>query len=103
MEDPPRPPEMGAWHVAVRQVTTGNALVGVLGVLLAMAVGSLLIIVTDEEVREAAGYIFARPGDFFQAAGDAISGRLQRALPRRRSTTPAPPTSRPGSGRSPRR
>ncbi|MGZ5400779.1 MAG: ABC transporter permease subunit, partial [Nocardioides sp.] len=74
VEDPPRPPEMGAWHVAVRQVTTGNALVGFLGVLLAVIVGSLLILVTDEEVREAAGYITARPSDFFQAASDAITG-----------------------------
>ena len=74
VEGPPRPPELGGWHVAVRQITTGNALVGFLGVLLAVIVGSVLILVTDEEVREAAGYITARPSDFFQAASDAITG-----------------------------
>ncbi len=73
VEDAPRPPE-GTWHATVRQITTGNVLVGFLAVLLAVIVGSLLILLTDEEVREAAGYITARPSDFFQAASDAITG-----------------------------
>jgi simple sugar transport system permease protein len=46
----------------------------VLAVLLAVVFGSLLIMVTDEEVRDSAAYLFARPGDFFQAAWDAIWG-----------------------------
>jgi ABC-type uncharacterized transport system permease subunit len=69
----PRPP-LGQWHTVVRSITTGNALVAVLAVVLAVVFGSLLILVTDEEVRSSAGYIFARPSDFFQAAGDAIWG-----------------------------
>ena len=73
VEDAPRPPE-GTWHATVRQITTGDVLVGFLAVLLAVIVGSLLILLTDEEVREAAGYITARPSDFFQAASDAITG-----------------------------
>ncbi|MGB0100898.1 MAG: ABC transporter permease [Nocardioides sp.] len=70
----PREPDNGHWHNVMRSITTGNALVGVLAVLLAVVVGSLMILFTDEAVRDSAGYIFARPGDFFRASGDAISG-----------------------------
>jgi len=73
-EEAPRAPENGPWHHVLRSITTGNAAVAVLSVLLAMIVGSILIIATDEEVRTAAGYITARPGDFFSAAWEAISG-----------------------------
>ncbi len=73
-EDKPRRPEIGQWHTVLRSITTGNALVAVLAVFLAVVFGSLLIMVTDEEVRDSAGYIFARPSDFFQAAWNAIWG-----------------------------
>ncbi|WP_244929768.1 ABC transporter permease [Nocardioides sp. W7] len=69
-----RDPTEDRWHHVLRSITTGNALVAFLSVLLAMIVGSILILATDEEVREAAGYITARPGDFFGAARDAITG-----------------------------
>jgi simple sugar transport system permease protein len=37
-------------------------------------VGSLLIMFTDDRVRETFGYVTARPGDFFSASWDAIWG-----------------------------
>ncbi|MEV7430589.1 MULTISPECIES: ABC transporter permease [unclassified Nocardioides] len=62
------------WYDTARAITTGNALVAVLSIFLAVVVGSILILVTDEAVRETAGYIGSRPSDFFQASWDAISG-----------------------------
>jgi ABC-type uncharacterized transport system permease subunit len=73
-DDAPRRPEIGQWHHVLRSITTGNALVAVLAVVLAVLCGSLLIMATDEEVRDSAAYLFARPGDFFQASWDAVSG-----------------------------
>ncbi|MGD9960315.1 ABC transporter permease [Nocardioides sp.] len=70
----PETPESSRWREAMREITSGNALVAVLGVLLAVSVGSLMIALTDEQVRDASSYIFARPGDFFQATWDAIWG-----------------------------
>ncbi len=72
--DRPTPPEPGRWHSMLREITTGNALVAVLAVLLAVVVGSLMILFTDDRVRETIGYVTARPSDFFSAAWDAISG-----------------------------
>jgi len=73
-QDEPRPPERGAWHTTVRSITEGSALGAVLAVLLAVVVGSALILLTDEEVRGTASYFFSRPGDFLRAAGDAVGG-----------------------------
>jgi general nucleoside transport system permease protein len=73
-EPPQEQAESSRWIQALREITSGDALVAVLGVLLAVAAGSLLIAVTDEQVRDAAGYVFARPGDFFSATWDAIWG-----------------------------
>jgi len=70
----PEAPEPNRWREVMRDITAGNALVAVLAVALAVAVGSLLIAFTDERVRETSGYIFARPGDFFQSTWDAIWG-----------------------------
>lgn len=58
----------------LRQIATGDALAGVLAVLLSILVGSVMIAATDEAVRESAGYVFARPTDFFSDIWDAISG-----------------------------
>ena len=73
-ESEPEAPTASRWRRALRDITSGSATTAVLAVLLAIAVGSLLIAFTDERVRESAGYVLARPGDFFQAAWDAIWG-----------------------------
>ncbi len=49
-------------------------LVTVLAVVLALVACGILIAVTDENVRAAAGYFFARPADTFRAVGTAVGG-----------------------------
>ncbi|TWH04923.1 simple sugar transport system permease protein [Nocardioides sp. J9] len=67
------PPEPSSrWREVFREIATGSLLVSVLSVFLAMVVGSLMILLTDETVRESAGYIGARPSDFFYAVRDAV-------------------------------
>lgn len=70
-QDPPPPDRM---HRLVREIAMGNAVVVALAFVLAVAVGSLMIILTDQGVRDAAGYFAARPMDLITAAWDAISG-----------------------------
>ena len=73
-EQVPSPGRQQQWHHVMRSITSGNALVAVLAVFLAVVVGSLMIMFTDDAVREAAKYFFSRPQDFFQASWDAIKG-----------------------------
>ena len=58
----------------LREIAAGDALAGVLAVLLAVFVGSVMIAATDDGVRNAATYITARPSDFFSAVWESISG-----------------------------
>lgn len=58
----------------LREIASGDALAGVLAVFLAVFVGSVMIAAIDEGVREAAGYLTARPSDFFSAVWEAITG-----------------------------
>ena len=58
----------------LREIVSGDALAGVLAVLLAVFVGSVMIAATDDGVRETISYVTARPSDFFTALWDAISG-----------------------------
>jgi ABC-type uncharacterized transport system permease subunit len=58
----------------LREIASGDALAGVLAVLLAIFVGSVMIAAIDEGVHETAGYLTARPSDFFSAVWEAISG-----------------------------
>ena len=69
-----KPAGQSPWRGVAREIVGGNAMVSLLSVLLAFLVGSLMILLTDENVRSAAGYIGARPSDFFNAVGDAITG-----------------------------
>lgn len=56
----------------VRELTTGNALISVLAVVLALVISGVLIAATDDDVQTTAGYFFARPSDFFSALGGAV-------------------------------
>lgn len=58
----------------IREIATGNALIPVLAVVLALLVGGLLIVLTEPSVRAASLYFFTRPLDTFQAIGRAVSG-----------------------------
>ncbi len=73
-EHTPAPDPGNHWHHVLRSITTGNALVAVLAVFLAVIVGSLMILFTDEQVRGSSSYIFSRPQDFLRASYDAIEG-----------------------------
>lgn len=58
----------------VSRIVAGNGILSVLAVLLALAVGAVLIVGTDPEVAAAAGYFFIRPTDTFVAIGAAVGG-----------------------------
>ncbi|WP_435520781.1 ABC transporter permease [Agromyces larvae] len=62
------------WHQILRDITTGNAIISVLAVVLALIVGAIMIAFTDERVQSTAGYFFARPGDTFAAIWDSVAG-----------------------------
>ncbi|MCX6401744.1 MAG: ABC transporter permease [Propionibacteriales bacterium] len=67
------PKEPSPWRGVLREIAAGNAAVAFLSVLLAVVVGSLMILITDENVRNAAGYVGSRPSDFFNAVGTSIT------------------------------
>ncbi|MFD7307779.1 ABC transporter permease [Promicromonospora sp. NPDC059942] len=59
---------------ALQQTMTSSWTVAVGAVLLAVVAGSIMIAFTDEEVKAAAVYFFARPVDTFVAIGQAVGG-----------------------------
>jgi ABC-type uncharacterized transport system permease subunit len=61
------------WREVMRDIAAGTILRTVLAIVLSVAVASLLIIFTNERVSETLGYLLARPGDFFAAAGRALA------------------------------
>ena len=56
------------------RIAAGDVLSGVLAFVLAILVGSVMIAATDQTVRDTAGYVFARPSDFFGAVWDSVWG-----------------------------
>jgi simple sugar transport system permease protein len=70
----PQTPKNDRWSEVLRNIVAGNAAVAFFSLLLAVLVGSLMIMFTDDRVRDTFGYVFARPGDFFSASWDAIWG-----------------------------
>lgn len=58
---------------SMRDVLAGNGTVTVLAIVLSLVISALLIVFTDEDVIESAGYLFARPGDALAAAWAAVS------------------------------
>lgn len=66
--------ELSRWHGAFRRIVTGNGLISVLSVILALIAGAIMIAFTDPDVQSAAGYFFARPGDMLAAVWSSISG-----------------------------
>jgi ABC-type uncharacterized transport system permease subunit len=70
----PDPTEPSRWHNVFRDITTGNAIISVLAVLLALLVGAVMIALTNEDVQESAGYFFSRPTDLLGAVWQSVSG-----------------------------
>jgi len=62
-----------AWNEVARDIASGGLVRTLLAVLLALIVGALLVVFTNDRVADTLGYLFARPGDFFAAAGKALS------------------------------
>jgi len=71
VEAPVEPSRRGVWR---RIADADTLIITLLAFLLAVVVGSLLIIIADEGVRTAAGYFFAYPPDTLTAAWTAVSG-----------------------------
>ena len=57
----------------LRQVASSPAVVGLLAVLTALFLSSILILAADSEVRYTATYLLNRPGDFLHATGSTLS------------------------------
>jgi ABC-type uncharacterized transport system permease subunit len=62
------------WAGVWRDILGGGIVRSALAVLLALLIGSILVVLTNEDVRAAAGYFFSRPGDLFAAIGSSIGG-----------------------------
>lgn len=58
----------------IREILRGSVVTTILAFVVALVVGGALIAATSAEVRAAAGYFFARPGDTFQALWDSVGG-----------------------------
>ncbi len=58
----------------LREILASSTLVTVLAVAAALVVAAVLIAAADPAVQRTAGYIFAKPADFFGAIADAVGG-----------------------------
>lgn len=71
-------PEKGAapsrWNTALRDMASSSATVIIFAILGALILAAVLIAAADPTVQKTAGYIFARPADFFKAVWDSVSG-----------------------------
>lgn len=61
-------------NVFIKDLLRSSWVTTILAIVVAMIVGGILMAITDEEVQEAAGYFFARPGDTFVAIWNAVYG-----------------------------
>lgn len=74
--DAPPPPEQTAESALARtlqRIARGDLLVVVMSFVFAFLIGSVLIIIADQEVRETLGYFFARPTDALAAIWQSVS------------------------------
>jgi general nucleoside transport system permease protein len=70
---PARPAPEPDLAAARRRALVDGAVLTALSLLLALAVGAVLIAVADPDVQATAGYFFARPTDMLAAVGDAVT------------------------------
>ncbi|WP_456285883.1 ABC transporter permease [Microbacterium sp. JZ70] len=67
-------PEAPRGNAVLRDILRGSVVTSILALVAAMVVGGILIALTNEDVRTASGYFFARPADTFRAIWDAVYG-----------------------------
>jgi simple sugar transport system permease protein len=65
-------PGPGPGRLFLRDVLSSSTTLTVLSIVLALAVGAVLIVVSDPDVLAAGKYFFARPGDTFGAIGHSV-------------------------------
>jgi simple sugar transport system permease protein len=63
----------GRFTLALKEILAGSWLLSVLAVVLALLIGAILIAASNPDVQRTAGYLLARPGDFFVAVWDVVS------------------------------
>jgi general nucleoside transport system permease protein len=68
-----KPAPEGQGSRIIREIMSGNAVISVLAVFVALVIGGLLIAVTDPAVAAASGYFFADPGATLAAMWTAVS------------------------------
>ena len=73
-DDTTKTPEVPRGNQILKEIFGGSAAISVLAVVLALLVGGILIVITDEAVAEASGYFFSRPLDTLTAMWDAVAG-----------------------------
>ncbi|MBX9472666.1 ABC transporter permease [Microcella sp.] len=73
-DDTKTTPEVPRGNQILKEIFGGSAAISVLAVVLALIVGGILIVMTDEAVAEASGYFFSRPLDTLTAMWDAVAG-----------------------------
>lgn len=67
----PPPPRS---NTILHEIMSGNALISVLAIVLALLAGGVLIALTDEDVQAATVYFFSRPTDTLFAIWNSVSG-----------------------------
>lgn len=63
----------GSSGSVMREMMSGNGMVTVLAILLSLIISALLIILTNQDFLDAAGYLFSRPMDALAAAWTAVT------------------------------
>ncbi|MGO1509734.1 MAG: ABC transporter permease [Actinomycetaceae bacterium] len=77
-DEAPAPGRDGSgWHATLQKIATKGWLVTVLAIVVALVVGSILVIVSSPRVAETSTYFFSRPWDTIYAAIDAVYGAYQ--------------------------
>ena len=72
-ELPPEAPS-SRLNEALRDVLSGNIVLTILAVVVALVVGAILIASTNSDVQTASGYFLARPGDTLAAIWQSVAG-----------------------------
>ena len=62
------------WKTTFRNITNTSAVTVVLAIVVALVIGAILIAASNAKVQTTAGYLAARPSDFFAAVGSSVGG-----------------------------